>query len=129
VSMNSYNHYALGAVVGFFYRRLAGIAPKLPGFRRISVRPVWLPRVGEVAARYESCVGTIETRIAGDADGIAVLDLRVPPNSVAEIELPACFGWREGGVPLGDCTDIMLERVDGGLIRAEVGSGHYHFTR
>ncbi len=129
VSMNSYNHYALGAVVGFFYRRLAGIAPKLPGFRRISVRPVWLPRVGEVAARYESCVGTIETRIAGDEDGITVLDLSVPPNSVAEIELPACFGWREGGVPLGDCTDIMLERVDEGLIRAEVGSGQYRFTR
>src|SRR3546814_5301942 len=31
VAMNSYNHYALGAVVGFFYRRLAGIAPAAPG--------------------------------------------------------------------------------------------------
>jgi len=38
--MNSYNHYAFGAVVGFFYRRLAGIAPAAPGCRRIAVRLV-----------------------------------------------------------------------------------------
>lgn len=40
LSMNSYNHYAFGAVVGFFYRRLAGIAPAAPGCRRIAVRLV-----------------------------------------------------------------------------------------
>src|SRR3546814_20300824 len=50
VAMNSYNHYALGAVVGFFYRRLAGIAPAAPGFRRIAIRPIWLPKVGKVSA-------------------------------------------------------------------------------
>src|SRR3546814_9724966 len=50
--MNSYNHYALGAVVGFFYRRLAGIAPAAPGFRRIAIRPIWLPKVGKVSAPY-----------------------------------------------------------------------------
>src|SRR3546814_15520665 len=61
VAMNSYNHYALGAVVGFFYRRLAGIAPAAPGFRRIAIRPIWLPKVGKVSAKYESCVGTIAT--------------------------------------------------------------------
>src|SRR3546814_11919650 len=38
LAMNSYNHYAFGAVVGFFYRRLAGIAPAAPGFRRIAAR-------------------------------------------------------------------------------------------
>jgi alpha-L-rhamnosidase len=51
IAMNSYNHYAFGAVIGFFYRRLAGIAPAAPGFRRISVRPVWMPEIGRVAAR------------------------------------------------------------------------------
>src|SRR3546814_4231676 len=49
LAMNSSNHYAFGAVVGFFYRRLAGIAPAAPGFRRIAARPLWLPAVGRVA--------------------------------------------------------------------------------
>src|SRR5690606_7628113 len=75
VSMNSYNHYALGAVVGFFYRRLAGIAPAAPGFRRVAVRPIWLQEVGWVAARYHSCVGLIATRVDGDERGLARLDL------------------------------------------------------
>jgi len=30
----------IGAVVGFMYRRLAGIAPAAPGFRRIDINPI-----------------------------------------------------------------------------------------
>ncbi len=129
ISMNSYNHYALGAVVGFFYRRLAGIAPAAPGFRRIAVRPVWLPAIGRVSARYEACVGTIATQIDGDADGIASLELKVPPNCIAEIELPIGFDWREGRAGLETATGIISCRVDGDRIHVEAGSGDYHFIR
>jgi alpha-L-rhamnosidase len=129
VSMNSYNHYALGAVVGFFYRRLAGIAPAAPGFRRISVRPIWMPEIGRVSARYDSCVGLIATQIDGDDDGMARLDLTVPPNCVAEVELPSAFDWSEGGDPLQAHPDVLSCRVDGGSIRAEVGAGKYRFVR
>jgi alpha-L-rhamnosidase len=129
VSMNSYNHYALGAVVGFFYRRLAGIAPAAPGFRRISVRPIWMAEIGRVSARYDSCVGLIATQIDGDDDGIARLDLTVPPNCVAEVELPSRFDWSEGGDPPQAHPDVLSCRVDGGSIRAEVGAGEYRFVR
>jgi alpha-L-rhamnosidase len=129
VSMNSYNHYALGAVVGFFYRRLAGIAPAAPGFRRISVRPIWMPEIGRVSARYDSCAGLIATRIDGDDDGMGRLDLTVPPNCVAEVELPSGFDWSEGGAPLRSHPDVLSCRVDGGSIRAEVGAGKYRFVR
>ena len=129
LSMNSYNHYALGAVIGFFYRRLAGIEPAAPGFRRIAVRPAWLPEIGRVSARYESCVGTIATQINGDTDGIANLELSVPPNCVAEIELPSQFEWREGSASIDASTDIISHRVDGGVLHAEVGSGDYQFVR
>ena len=129
LSMNSYNHYAFGAVVGFFYRRLAGIAPAAPGFRRISVRPLWLPEVGAVSARYESCVGLIATRIDGDADGISCLELTVPANCTAELELPASFDWKEGGDDIAACAGLLSHGVDGNLARAELGSGQYLFTR
>jgi len=127
IAMNSYNHYALGAVVGFFYRRLAGIDQAAPGFRRISVRPLWLPKVGKVSAKYESCVGTIATEVNGDANGLTNLALTVPANSVAEVELPA-RAWREGSRAIDGHPDIRNLRRDGELVRFEVGSGDYHFT-
>jgi alpha-L-rhamnosidase len=121
LSMNSYNHYAFGAVVGFFYRRLAGIAPAVPGFRRIAVRPVWVPEVGRVSARFDSPVGPIATDTDGDADGLNRLALTVPANAVAEVELPA-GAWCARGQPI-DATE------NGGLVRLEVGSGAHEFTR
>ncbi len=108
LSMNSYNHYAFGAIVGFFYRRLAGIAPAAPGFRRIAARPLWYLAIGRVSARYESIVGTIEAETDGDETGLTRFKLTVPANTIAEVELPA--GWPGGN-------------------RFEVGAGTHEFTR
>lgn len=129
IAMNSYNHYALGAVIGFFYRRLAGIAPAAPGFRRIAVRPLWLPEIGRIAAAYDSLVGRIATRIEGDTEGLASLQLTVPANCTAEVELPAEFAWREGHHPIDTATDLLSCRSDGNALCVTVGSGHYRFHR
>jgi alpha-L-rhamnosidase len=128
-AMNSHNHYAFGAVIGFFYRRLAGIAPAAPGFRRIAVRPIWFPEVGKVAASYDSCVGRIASEVEGDEAGLASLRLTIPPNSVAEVELPADFDWHEEGRPIADCDGVHSCRTEDGQLRVEVGSGAYHFER
>jgi alpha-L-rhamnosidase len=127
LSMNSYNHYAFGAVVGFFYRRLAGIAPAAPGFRRIAVRPVWLPAVGRATARFASPVGLIATATDGDAHGLTRLVLSVPANTVAEVELPA-REWCEGGTSIAQHPDIRAFVRVGDLVRFEVGSGDYDFS-
>ncbi len=119
LSMNSYNHYAFGAVVGFFYRRLAGIAPASPGFRTIAARPLWYPAIGRVSARYDSLVGTIATETEGDASGLTRFRLTVPANARAEVELPG-IGWRDGDRSL---------TTDGSLTRLTVGAGHHDFTR
>jgi alpha-L-rhamnosidase len=121
LSMNSYNHYAFGAIVGFFYRRLAGIAPAAPGFRRIAARPLWYPAIGRVHARYESVVGTITGETDGDANGLTRFACTIPANTVAEVELPA-----------GNWTGIDAARNvtdDGALLRFEVGAGHYDFRK
>ncbi len=128
LAMNSYNHYAFGAVVGFFYRRLAGIAPAAPGFRRIAARPLWLPAVGRVSARYESCVGTIATATEGDAQGLTGFAITVPANTVAEVELPARGDWHEGGHALADHPDIRDLAPAADVIHFAIGSGDYHFT-
>jgi alpha-L-rhamnosidase len=117
LSMNSYNHYAFGAVVGFFYRRLAGIAPAAPGFARLRVEPFYDPRIGAVSARYLAAPGPIATRLSGDASGLSQLDLDIPANVQAEVVLPPGGRWRESGGRLlpGPTTTI--------------GSGRWRFSR
>lgn len=87
VSMNSFNHYALGAICGFLYRRVAGVEPITPGFGAFRVAPLIDPRLRSAGATVDSVRGRIETdwRVTGDK---AVLKVRVPANSRAEVVLP-----------------------------------------
>jgi alpha-L-rhamnosidase len=128
LSMNSYNHYAFGAIVGFFYRRLAGIAPATPGFRRIAARPLWLPDIGRVSASYDSVVGPIAAETDGDATGLTRFALSIPANTMADVELPA-GDWRADGASLIAHPAVRNLIHDGDLIRFEVGAGAYDFTR
>jgi alpha-L-rhamnosidase len=129
VSMNSYNHYAFGAVVAFMYRRLAGIAEAAPGFRRIAVDPIFDQRIGRVRARYDSCLGPISTEIQGDRRGLSEVALQLPANSVAEVRLPGRpHDWLEGGRPLGHAAQRLIGSEDSHFV-VELGSGHYQLRK
>nr|WP_243446199.1 alpha-L-rhamnosidase [Polymorphobacter fuscus] len=128
LSMNSYNHYAFGAVVGFFYRRLAGIAPAAPGFPRIAARPLWYPAIGRVSARYESHVGTIEAATDGDAEGLTDFRLTIPANTMAEVELPDRGHWCLFGASIEADPRVRNLARAAGLVRFEIGSGTHDFA-
>ncbi len=129
VAMNSYNHYAFGAVVGFMYRRLAGIAEAAPGFRRIAVDPIYDARIGRVRARYDSCLGPVATDIQGGRHGLTRLTLELPANSVAEVRLPGRpHDWLEGGRALGTAAQRLIGS-QGTHFVVELGSGKYDLRR
>jgi alpha-L-rhamnosidase len=92
IAMNSYNHYALGAVAGFLFRRVAGIEPAAPGFREILVRPVLDPRVTRAGADYDSALGRISTDWTWSPGERFELTLTVPPGATARVELPDTLG-------------------------------------
>ncbi|KQN73490.1 alpha-L-rhamnosidase [Sphingomonas sp. Leaf62] len=105
VSMNSFNHYAFGAVCSFLYRRIGGIEPIEPGFQRFRVAPVLDPRFRSATTSLDSASGRIV--VAWRHDGRqALLDLTVPANTVAQVVLPgidALYGsgrHRVASVPL-----------------------------
>ncbi len=112
--MNSFAHYAFGAVVGWIMAQPAGITNTEAGFGRIKVAPQIDPTLGWLKSSYDSVRGKIvsEWRINGKQVSLKVV---VPPNVRAEIHLPA--------------TDV---RASGGLTGRngvyEVGSGEYTFT-
>jgi alpha-L-rhamnosidase len=86
--MNSFNHYAFGAVGDWMYRYLAGLNPVEPGYRRTELRP--RPGGGFTHARaaHESLYGTHACGWRID-DGTLHVDVRVPPNTSATLVLPA----------------------------------------
>jgi alpha-L-rhamnosidase len=128
VVMNSYNHYALGAVCGFVFRRIAGIAPLAAGFRRIAIRPVVDPRVPHAGARYVSAMGPITTdwRLEGGRFQLAV---SIPANTSALVHLPVSPGAaiRESGRALPRPGVHLVRRSNSEAI-VEIGAGSYDFV-
>jgi alpha-L-rhamnosidase len=61
--MNSFNHYAYGAVCEWIWETVAGISadPRQPGFRHIIMRPVPDKRLGSISAEYKSAAGLIKS--------------------------------------------------------------------
>ena len=88
-AVNSYNHYAYGAVLAWMYKSLAGIAadPKSPGFRNIIMAPKPDRRLGFVKAEYKSAAGLIKShwRYEGDA---WVWEFTIPEGATADVTLP-----------------------------------------
>lgn len=114
VAMNSFNHYALGAVVGFFYRRLAGIDASLPGFKKIDVRPAEVPGFNSAGATYDSVRGrvSVDWRIQGDR---VSLELIVPPNTSARVRIPKRQG-RYLGIEDRNTVDAQFSPGGGAMI-------------
>ena len=87
--MNSFNHYAYGAVCEWIWETVAGIAsdPSDPGFKTIVMKPVPDKRLGYVKARYNSAAGLIksEWRYEGDT---WIWDFTVPEGAKALVTLP-----------------------------------------
>ncbi len=127
--MNSFNHYAFGAVGEWLYRVVAGIAPAEPGYRRIHLEPRPGGGLTEAAASVTTGHGTIESRwkIVGKTWGWNVV---VPPNTTATAVLPttAAAGVREGGKGLDQSQGIAVQARVGNRIRLELQPGSYGFT-
>jgi alpha-L-rhamnosidase len=69
--MNSYNHYAYGAVCQWLFEGVAGVAPVAdrPGFDEVTLDPLIVPALSPVQAWHDCRHGRIEAgwSVAGDA--------------------------------------------------------------
>lgn len=85
--MNSFNHYAFGAVGAWMLEELAGIEAKEAGYRVISFRPRLTYGLTEVSASRETPFGTAACAWSCK-DGKIRVSVTVPANSTAELILP-----------------------------------------
>jgi len=94
--MTSFNHYALGSVVDWVHRRVAGLAPGAPGYRTLVVRPEPPAALDYATARHLTPYGEASVSWR-KSDGMLTLDIQVPVGSRAMVELPWGAGTAEVG--------------------------------
>ena len=98
VGMNSFNHYAAGAVVAWIYKTAAGIASDeaRPGFRRIVMAPQPDRRLGFVKAEYRSAAGLIRSAWRYE-DEKWIWEFAVPEGATASVLAPGWTAAKEYG--------------------------------
>lgn len=87
-SMNSYNHYAYGAVAEWIYRYAAGIdtVAEDPGFHTILLHPNFDKRLGKLDFSYESLYGMVKSAwTLTESD--TTWNVTIPPNTKARLPL------------------------------------------
>jgi alpha-L-rhamnosidase len=111
-SMNSYNHYAYGAVADWIYRYAAGIDASAmdAGFHTIALHPVFDPRLGGLNFSYDSPYGTVHSEWSYQGNGVT-WKLTIPPNAKGELPLtaPEAESWTISGKPIEQSIGITRD--------------------
>lgn len=128
VSMNSFNHYAYGAVGDWLYRVVAGIEIGKAGYKHILIQPQPTAKLSFAKAHFESNYGRIESNWERKA-GKMSLSVRIPANTTATIILPDAklSDLTEGGKGVSESADFRNIRTDAKAVKVDVGSGVYVF--
>ena len=89
VGMNSFNHYAYGAVLGWMYRVAAGISADVnaPGFKNIIMAPHPDRRLGWVKAEYKSAAGMVKSNWRYEGKKW-VWEFAIPEGAKATVTVP-----------------------------------------
>ena len=87
--MNSFNHYAYGAIGQWMYETVAGITldPDQPGYKHIHFKPEPGGGLTWAKAQLESVHGRIESSWRIE-DNQFSLDIQLPPNTTGTVQLP-----------------------------------------
>ncbi len=128
-AMNSFNHYAFGAVGEWLYQTVGGIRPDPngAGFQKMMIHPRPDSRLTHAYTEYDSPYGKISSNWSMENGKPFSLKVVIPANTTAAIYLPANENSRitADGRPLGD--EYKHVGRENGFEIYQTGSGSYHF--
>ena len=84
---NSLNHYTYGSISQWMYENMVGLTLIEPGFKRFRVKPEFTDKLIFAEAKYNSPKGLIEVKWESTEDGKYSVYVKVPFDTVAEVEL------------------------------------------
>ncbi|MDD7885131.1 alpha-L-rhamnosidase [Flavivirga sp. 57AJ16] len=140
-SMNSFNHYAYGAIGDWMYKILGGIntSEKVNevGYKKIILTPYinnnlllksdLKDQLTYVNADLNSCYGKISSHWKKSGDHIKI-NITIPVNTTAELHIPADTIEKvfEGKSKISDSKDIEIIGTTVSSVIVVVGSGTYN---
>ena len=136
-AMNSFSHYAFGAVCEWMFRFLVGIDTEGPGYSKILLRP-GPPTPGSnpsvaaiewVKAEYKSPRGRIAVAWKREPARFSY-DVTVPANTAATLFLPAASPETisVNDQPLRGADGVKFLRAESSYVACSVSSGTYRFV-
>lgn len=129
--MNSFNHYAFGAIGEWLYRYVAGIDldESRPAYTKIKIRPYPGPGLDYARAEYNSLHGRIQSGWAKGENRL-VMDVSIPANTTALIFIPTTDrdDILENDKQASRVEGVRFLRTEDGCSVFELESGTYRFT-
>jgi alpha-L-rhamnosidase len=129
--MNSFNHYAYGAIGEWMYRVVAGLEvdPREPGYKHVLVQPQPGGGLTQAEARLLTPYGEAASgwTLGG---GTLTVNATVPPNAHGTVTLPGArlADVSEGGTPVASAAGVKNAEQRGTDVVVRVGSGSYAFS-
>lgn len=126
VIMNSFNHYAYGAIGDWLYRYVAGIDmdEQNPGYKHFLLAPHPGGGLTHASSTFESVYGTIKSNWK-IMDGRMMYDVEIPANTSAQVTLP--FAILAQVKQNNNALTAEAKQI-GKSVCFELGSGKYSFS-
>ena len=147
ITMNSFNHYAYGAIGDWMYKTLGGINSSSDthgvGYKKIILKPhmdnklvskreeeqLEDERLTMVQTNLDTYYGTISSHWQKNENQFS-MDFTIPVNTSAELHIPTndLEKITEGKLKLSQSKDIKIIDKTATEVIVSLGSGVYHFT-
>ena len=128
ISMNSFNHYAFGAVGEYLYGGVGGIQAASPGYKTIIIQPVIGEGLTWAKTSFDSIHGRIASNWKREGDKLT-MEVTIPANTTATVHVPPrrAATVTESGKPAANAKGMKFLRLENDAAVYEVGSGGYRF--
>lgn len=127
--MNSFNHYAYGAIGRWMYERIAGIKPTKVAYKEIEIAPIPGGPLTSASATYNSPYGLISSGWKLENDQF-LLEVTIPSNTTATVIVPGNTqkDLTVNGQNISECEAIKgIETIEQSFI-LNVEPGTYSFV-
>ena len=129
--MNSFNHYAYGAIGDWMYRMMVGIDTYEDGvgYKHIKIQPHIGGGFTNASASLQTYYGKVSSGWKVENDKI-IMDVEIPANTTATVFVPAsnASAITENGKALSSVDGVKVSGTEQGYVVLQIGSGIYHFT-
>jgi alpha-L-rhamnosidase len=129
--MNSFNHYAYGAIGDWMYRNITGLDtdPEVPGYKQMVIRPVPGGGLTSAEAELKTYYGRVFSGWKKDGNRFT-MQVVIPANTSASVFVPAAKDAEvlEGGKPLSALKEIAVLGRTNTHVQLRLGAGQYQFS-